>query len=305
MTDLSKDPAHRWPLRVPDGLPPDLRQRLATAATFATPCGQGWTVWRQWRPDVSAPAGAPPLVLLHGGSGSWTHWALNIAALLDAGREVWVPDLPGFGASDSPPEGGDADALVEPLADGWTRLGASRPADWVGFSFGGMTAGMLAAAQPALVRRLLLVGAPAMGVVPARQFQLRAWRHLPDVAAQASVHQHNLAALMFHDPTRIDALAMEIHVENVWRDRMPRRRLSATDILARTLPGVRCPVHAIYGAHDALYRRYIVELKAAFAHVTPDFRGLTLVPDAGHWVQYEAAAAFNEVLAAVLESPPQ
>ena len=39
------------------------------------------------------------MLLLHGGSGSWTHWLRNIQPLVDAGRQVLVPDLPGFGDS--------------------------------------------------------------------------------------------------------------------------------------------------------------------------------------------------------------
>ncbi len=43
------------------------------------------------------------MVLLHGGSGSWTHWIRNIPMLLACGRQVWAQDLPGFGDSASPP----------------------------------------------------------------------------------------------------------------------------------------------------------------------------------------------------------
>ena len=61
------------------------------------------------------------------------------------------------------------------------------PVDLVGFSFGGMTAGLLLAAHPQLARRLVLVGAPAMGVVPGRQFELKAWRHLKTPQEQADI----------------------------------------------------------------------------------------------------------------------
>ena len=276
-----------------------LIERLRAQATRReTPCGQGTTVWHLWgqpRP------GEPPVVLFHGGSGSWTHWVRNIQPLVAAGRQVIAADLPGFGDSASPPSGGDADALVAPLADGLNRLLGGEPCDLVGFSFGGLTAGLLLAEHPALARRLVLVGAPAMGVTPERQFELKAWRHLPTAAEQAAVHRFNLAALMLKDASLIDGLALDLHVANLQRDRMPRRRLAHTDILARSLPRVRCPVHAIYGAHDALYKAWIHQLEDAFKATAPDFRGLVLIPEAGHWVPFERPEAFDEALLSALD----
>ena len=38
----------------------------AEAERFETPCGEGCLVWRSW-------GEGSPLVLLHGGYGSWTH----------------------------------------------------------------------------------------------------------------------------------------------------------------------------------------------------------------------------------------
>lgn len=263
---------------------------LAAAERLETPCGDGVIVWHAWGPAGAA----PPVVLLHGGSGSWTHWVRTIGPLAAIGRRVLVPDLPGFGDSALPPGGGgDADALIEPLSAGLAQLTGGVPCDLVGFSFGGMTAGMMVAAHPALARRLVLVGAPAMGVTPKRLFELKGWRHLPTAAAQEVVHRHNLAVLMLHDAALIDGLALQLHVANVMRDRMPRRRLSSTDILARSLRQVHCPVFAIYGAHDALYRGgWLDPLEAAFAANAPDFRGMARIAGAGHWVQFEAPDAF-------------
>ena len=275
-----------------------LIERLRALATRReTPCGAGTMVWHVW--GESRP-GLPPVVLFHGGSGSWTHWLRNIQPLVAAGRQVIAADLPGFGDSAPPPSGGDADALVRPLADGLNVLLGGEPCDLVGFSFVGLTAGLLLAEHPALARRLVLVGAPAMGVTPDRQFELKAWRHLPSAAEQEAVHRFNLAALMLNDASLIDGLALELHIANLMRDRMPRRRLAHTDILARSLPRVRCPVFAIYGAHDALYKAWIHQLEDAFEAAAPDFRGLVLIPEAGHWVPFERPEAFDDALLTVL-----
>ena len=176
----------------------DIVSQLEALATVReTPCGAGVMVWHVWgKPDDHQ----PPVVLFHGGSGSWTHWVRNIGPLVAAGRHVIAADLPGFGDSAMPPSGGDADALVAPLAEGLAVLLGDAPCDLVGFSFGGMTAGMLLADHPALARRLVLVGAPAMGVTPDRQFELKAWRHLPMAEEEReTVHRFNLGALMLRD----------------------------------------------------------------------------------------------------------
>jgi pimeloyl-ACP methyl ester carboxylesterase len=246
-------------------------------------------VWHAW----GVPDGAPPVVLLHGGSGSWTHWVKNIVPLLDAGRWVLAADMPGFGDSDPPAVGSDADAMAGPLAAGcarWCRGGGR---------LGRLLAGRAGVRAPAggtpeLARRLVLVGAPAMGVAADRPVQLAAWRHLATRALEH--HRHNLAVLMLHDARAVDALALELHAANVERDRLPRRRRSFADWLARTLPGLACPVHAIYGEHDALYVPRVHQLAGAFAAAAPDFRGLQLIEGAGHWVQYEKAAAFDVAL---------
>ena len=59
-------------------------------------------------------------------------------------------------------------------------------------------------------------------------------------------------------------------------------------------------MHAIYGEHDALYKSWIHQLEAAFAATAPDFRGMHLVPHAGHWVQFEQPEAFDAALLAAL-----
>lgn len=290
--------SHTPELAIPAMLTLDERTRLAKGRRMTTPCGEGEIVWHAWGERRT---GVAPVVLFHGGSGSWTHWVKNILPLVDEGRWVLAADLPGFGDSAPPPDGVDATAMIGPLAAGLRELVSSDQIDLVGFSFGGMTAGMLLAQHTELARRLMLVGAPAMGVTTKPQFELKAWRHLATPQAQAEIHRHNLGVLMLHDRDQIEGLALEVHIANVHRDRLPRRKLSRSDILARSLQQVRCPVHAIYGVHDVLYRGYLAELEAALQVCAPDFRGLKLIEGAGHWVQFEAPDAFNEELRRVLQ----
>src|SRR5215468_6091392 len=78
----------------------------------------------------------PPMVLLHGGFGSWTHWLRNIDALARHFRVVAF-DLPGYGASPDVPTDTTVEDYVSWVADAVAAVATREPIDLVGFSFGG------------------------------------------------------------------------------------------------------------------------------------------------------------------------
>jgi pimeloyl-ACP methyl ester carboxylesterase len=98
----------------------------------------------------------------------------------------------------------------------------------------------------------------------------------------------------------LDDLALRLHITNVQRDRMPRRRLSSTDVVARVLPQLPVRVSAIFGEHDALYRGRLSQLATAMPTMARQWGRWQVVPGAGHWVQYEAADNFLTALQDVL-----
>lgn len=277
----------------------DTLQALRCSARLeSTACGGGELVWRCW-----GPADGRPLLLLHGGSGSWTHWLRNIAPLARAGFAVWAPDLPGFGESAAPPDGQDADVLPGWLERGLQQLIGDTPVDLVGFSFGALVAGLWAQARPARVARLVLVGSPGLSAERLPALDLRRWDSLPAGAGRDAVHRHNLLQLMLAQPASATPLAVALHGDNVERDRLRQRRLMLTDAMLGVLPGLACAVHGIWGAQDVLYRHRMPMVAQALA-LAPRFAALHSVADAGHWVQFEAAEAFNAVLLEALSSTP-
>jgi pimeloyl-ACP methyl ester carboxylesterase len=282
---------------LPDFLPSDVKRDLAGVQRHVTQCEGAGTVWHAW-----GEAHWPVVVLLHGGSGSWTHWVRNIAPLRDAGWRVLVPDLPGFGDSDLPAGCTDVDALPVHLHEGLRQLNPASHVALVGFSFGGMAAALWLDAFPQDAEQLVMVGAPGMGFALPERIPLKGWRHLPTPEAQAQVHRHNLMALMLQRPESLDDLALSLHTANVQRDRMPRRRLSSTDIVAQTLPKLQARISAIYGEHDALYRGCLPALEAAMQAGAVHWGQWHTVPGAGHWVPYEAAEQFDQALLSVLGS---
>ena len=281
----------------------EVQRLLATATRMETPlspgAGSGSMVWHVWRPARDQGQLAP-VVLLHGGSGSWTHWLRNIDALVASGRQVYAADLPGFGDSAAPARGTDADALTEPVERGLQLLLGSAACDMVAFSFGAMVAGFIAARFPARAHRLVLVGAPGFGVASRNTVTLTAWRHLEGAAEREAVHRKNLTALMLHRPDAITPLALRLHTDNTLRDRMKGRRLAYSEVLSQALVNVQCPVHAIYGREDALYRQRQDALLQAL-QATPHFEGLHWIEGAGHWVQFESPAVFDAVLLGMLD----
>lgn len=293
------NPATRVTAQLPGFLPTDLAAALSGAQRCTTRHHNAQMVWHAWG-DPAEPA----VVLLHGGSGSWTHWVRNVAPLRDAGWRVLVPDLPGFGDSELPVGCTDVVDLPDHLHEGLQQLQAARLCSAVravtGFSFGGMAAALWLAQYPQVARQLVLVGAPGMGIAASGRVPLKGWRHLPTPEAQAQVHRHNLMALMLQSPEALDDLALSLHAANVQRDRMPRRRLSSTDILATTLPSIQARVSALYGEHDVLYRGRMPELQRAMRALSPQWGSWHTVAGAGHWVTYEAAVPFNAALLSTL-----
>lgn len=270
------------------------------AERIETPCGDGTLVWRCWGPPR-----ARPVLLLHGGSGSWTHWVRNIGPLATAEWRVVVPDLPGFGDSAAPPDGEDADVLPGWLEQGWRQLAgpsADEAVAGVGFSFGGLVAGLWARQQPRRFGQLVLVGVPALSDERLAPLDLRPWHQVPEGPARDAVHRHNLLQLMLADEASADAGAVRMHARNVERDRLRKRRLMLTDALARLLPTLSCRVAGLWGREDALYRMrpaLVERVLATAARPGP----VHWIDGAGHWVGYEAADEFNQRLAQLLGPP--
>lgn len=252
----------------------------------------GDVVWRVW--GGREVGHSRPLVLLHGGSGSWTHWLRNVLYFAQR-RPVWALDIPGFGDSDLPQGVADADDLVPYMADIFSRTFADASPDVMGFSFGGMTAGLLAAAHPTLVRQLILVGAPGLGLF-GRDLPMRGMTPGMDVTAQRDVHRHNLNAMMLAHAQSVTEAVIDLQAANVNRDRMRRRRIARTHVLVQAQTRWTCPVHGVWGELDALYSDTLEQVPQVLSHMA----SFTVVPDAGHWVMFERPEAFHQAVASLL-----
>jgi 2-hydroxy-6-oxonona-2,4-dienedioate hydrolase len=256
----------------------------ATRIELKTP--GGIQVWHAWNT-----AAGRPLVLLHGGSGSWTHWLRNINTLSHE-RAVYAMDLPGFGDSDLPPNARDADDLQHHVAQGLRQLLGEGPHDVMGFSFGGMTAGFIAAEYPALIRRLVMVGIPGLGLF-GDPLDLRGLRDDMSRQERRDILRHNLLQIMLHHPESVDDATLDLQDANVSRDRLRRRRIARGDVLVHLQSKWQCPVHTIWGEYDSLVEERLYRVPQVLNQCR--LVGFHVVPQAGHWVQYERPDGFNKV----------
>lgn len=268
-----------------------LRERAAIHVTHGEGCHLEWQQW----PSPSREART--LLLLHGGFGSWTHWAANIEALSERFR-VWTVDLPGLGASGMPSEPHTITHFAGLVLSGWRELpGTGGSFDIAGFSFGGMLAGQLAATVGAECARCLLIGAVGFGSLQ-RQVEL-----LPppgpgtEPARAAAVHRENLARLMLCDPASIDPLAVHIHSENLARYRFNSRRLAATNALADCLPEISARLVGIWGERDATAggEANMAARRELFLAAQPG-AGFHVLPGVGHWAMYEVPLVVNRLI---------
>lgn len=269
-----------------------LQERLErTAQTQRGAFATGQMTWRRF-------GDGSPLVLLHGGHGSWWHWARNIESLARM-YTVWLPDLPGYGDSDLP-AGAALDDLVDATIESLGHLiGSGAPIRLAGFSFGALVAARLAERR-GRVLALALFGPGGHGGPRRPRGELRAWRGLaPHSMEWDAVMRHNLLMHMLHQPAAIDALALRIHGDACLGTRFHSRTISRAGGLAASLDRCPGPLLLVWGEHDVTLDPATVA--RTFGEGRPGCRRYT-VPGAGHWVQYESAAAVNELFAGWLES---
>jgi 2-hydroxy-6-oxonona-2,4-dienedioate hydrolase len=273
----------------PHSLPDDIQLLGRRAARrHGTPCGLGSMMWHDW-------GGGPPVVLLHGGYGSWLHWYRNIRPLTKAGYRVIAPDLPGLGDSASPPPTDNLDDVSDIVFDGLVQVLPEGRFHLVGFSFGSQIAGRIATRLGARVRSFTIVGAGGLGLSRGSRASLKKADPGIGAAAIADLQRDNLSNLMFYDPAKIDDAAVYIQIRNVAQGRFKSVPFAPGDRLARALPLVKAPIGGIWGEFDITAHPHLDERKALLRSIQPGAK-FHVVRGVGHWVQYEGADEFNRVL---------
>ncbi len=273
----------------------DLRALEAEASIVRTPCGDGDLVWRTW-------GDGPPVILMHGGSGSWLHWARTIPHLRHR-RSVWAIDLPGLGDSHMPPPPLDPYSCAAVVADGVRELfPAGANVDLVGFSFGAHVGTLAAASLTDRLRSFTILGTSALGIPRPMLDAFPKERSTMDMSARREVHRRVLEILMISRPERIDDFAISLQQTNVSKARFRSRKFAPTDNVARGLADVAVPLRSIWGRNDVIAHPDVETCLGVLRTHHPELVW-RIVPDAGHWVMFEQADAFNRALDEMLAEP--
>ncbi len=213
-----------------------------------------------------------PIVLVHGLSSGRTLKPLIRA--LGGSHPVFAPDLPGFGMSDHPSTSLDIPGLADALRR-WMLDNHLAPAIVVGVAFGCQVAVDLAAAYPASVERLVLVGPmfDPEARTPAR-LAMRWARNAPRSSPR-------LAPTIVHD--FIDA--------GPWRTaRVLREALD--DPIEEKLGDIEAPTLVVRPQRDHLVPEAWTE---RVAKLIPDSELVTL-PKAAHTIGHRAATRLTALV---------
>jgi 2-hydroxy-6-oxonona-2,4-dienedioate hydrolase len=268
----------------------EMTQALANK-TQHIPYRDGFVAWHEFGQPIS---NRLPLILLHGGHGSWEHWARNVEVLAEH-FHVFVPDMPGFGEStyfDSQFQPG----MIEPMiATMNTLLGENQLVNIAGFSFGGFVAAHLAN-QRKQISKLALLGSAGHGGPRRPRGELLAWREIQasgDTQRLSEVMRENLYLQMISTYDRIDSEAIRIHQDACIATSFKSKPIARPGGLAEQLEQFPGPILLIWGEHDITCTpEYLIEnLVSGWGN-----RSKELVIDAGHWVQYERPDQINASL---------
>jgi 2-succinyl-6-hydroxy-2,4-cyclohexadiene-1-carboxylate synthase len=252
--------------------------------------------------NVKKVGSGPPIVALHGFTGSMSTWTEFARAAKKEFTLITI-DLLGHGDSDIPlaleryrleHSIADTSAVLE-------KLGVSR-ACWLGYSLGGRIALAAAALNPSKCRCLVLEGA-SPGLLSSRA---RARRKKADEALAFSIRRKGVEAfvnyweqLSLFDSQRSLPLKVREHIR---KQRLRNSPIGLANTLRAANPGVQPPIHrlltrlkfpvlCIAGEYDNKFRAIATQM----CNKMPNGQ-LSIIRGAGHATHIEKPREFNKVV---------
>jgi 2-hydroxy-6-oxonona-2,4-dienedioate hydrolase len=263
---------------------------LATGSRKTTPCGEGEMVWHVW-----GEGNAVPVILFHGNFGSWPHWIRNIP-ILSQRYALYVPDVPGFGDSDLPPEPYSIEGLVEITLEGFDALTSPDTRFHVtGFSFGSTMTGFTAMAAGDRVLSVSLCGGSRLVGMSDLQRPFINWRKAKTDDERMAAHRNNLGVAMLHGIEAVDDLAVAIQDRIATRCRIKPREFLDPAALLPALTHVKVPMLTLWGVHDPYYPFMNEKWDETIGANNIPLKRID-IEDASHWTIYERPDVMNRHL---------
>jgi pimeloyl-ACP methyl ester carboxylesterase len=253
----------------------------------------------------------PPLLFVHGLTGSWPNW-LEQLPVFAATHRVIALDLPGFGRSPMPTGDISISAYARTLDALLDALDVDAVAA-VGNSMGGFVSAELAINLPQRVERLVLVAAAGLSTYrdPRGLRELRRIRRLAHPAAAitswGAAHADTLArrpglrdvalGLIVRHADRLPPPLVAEQIRGGGKPGfLPALQANLDYDFRHRVPEIACPTLIVWGADDPVVTTRDAD---AYAGLIPGSRSVIL-PDTGHLPQIERPAEFNALLAEFL-----
>jgi pimeloyl-ACP methyl ester carboxylesterase len=275
---------------------------------------QRWVTVAGRQVNVIELGSGPPIVFIHGLSGSWQNWLEQLPVFAPE-HGVITFDLPGFGASEMPAQkitisgyGRFVDALLDELEVGSAAI--------VGNSMGGFIGMELAIRFPERAERLVLVSAAglsieylrnerALAVLGTLENRLAAYSGWLASRSDALARRPGARRLIFgivaHRPDRLPGPLVAEQVRGSGKPGFLPALDALTDYPIRDRLGeIACPTLIVWGSEDKLVPARDAD---EFARLIPNSRKVVW-PETGHVAMLERPAAFNALLEAFLAEEP-
>lgn len=236
----------------------------------------------------------PILVLLHGGYGSWMHFLKNVEEL-SKNFQVIVPDMPGFGESESLPKVPNLDEYAQTLVDALSSLTNGSNYNIIGFSFGSAIGSHMIKFAGDSVNRLTLVGYNRTGNMPFKRPKMLSWRAAKTEEELNTAQRHNLSVMMIHKQEKIDDMAINLQTLNTKGAKVRSLEIVASHDLPNRILNISQPIDIIWGEFDVTLINGIDDAQNRMKELIPDVK-FNIIQNSGHWIQFEEYEKFNSTI---------
>jgi 2-hydroxy-6-oxonona-2,4-dienedioate hydrolase len=232
----------------------------------------------------SVPANTAPIVLVHG-LGMSSRYLMPTARCLAADHRVYVPELPGHGRSEHPPEALDVPALADSLA-AWVRVAGPARAAYLGNSLGCQVIVDFALRYPEHIDAAILIG-PSMDPEAPTVVQ-QGWRGVRD---------------MLHEPLSFWPVLVGDYFRSGPVRTLRTLAYGLRDPVLEKLPRVPVPTLILRGQLDPIAPQGWAE---RMVRLLPRAR-LVVLPGAAHVANYSAPEGVARAVRSFLgeELPPR